>query len=186
MIGTSRVSEKNAANSKSDQLELNPFFSHFIRLYVQVPQLRYLLFRILNGKADAAELSSLPISFVLNQCVKVAYDLRGNQLYNPAAQDPLNPLAPASLSANGGRNNRNGKGPKGRGNSSSSSDGHGIPTSNGSYANAAANGGNPAASSSGSSNAGGLTKTPIESGPERGFGAGWIAGRKISWIKKYY
>lgn len=61
-------------------LARTPFLAHFLRIYVQVPPLRFLMHRILGGGATAAELSSMPVAAVLNCCVKIAYDVRGNAL----------------------------------------------------------------------------------------------------------
>lgn len=167
----------------NDSIKSNPFLVHFLRVYIQFPQLRFLLFRILNGHAGAAELSSLPISSVLNQCVKVAYDLRGNPLGNSsAARDkPPAPQGPgaaaAAQPASNGKSRAGGKKVRG---SSVSATASLQQATHGSNKNDTADAASQATNDEPQNSDTHVPKLP---GAERKHGAGWIAGLPIWWIQ---
>lgn len=178
-------------------LEYNPFFAHFLRLYIHFPQLRYLIFRILNSQISCKESLSLSASSVLNNCVKVAYDLRGNQLSDTnVSSDPLNGIQLQGRKAD--HNNiiidtkddiaKNVYGGSALSSTLSQQANPACNTENIESGNKITEPNTTAQTSFFSTDQHSptypITTLPKGSGPNRKYRPGWIAGLPISWIKR--
>lgn len=78
------------------KLDLNPFLLHFVRVYCQTKELRYLLQQVFTDDSHAAGLSSLPVKTVVSQCLETSFDLCGNWVTQAEAGESVDASTGAS------------------------------------------------------------------------------------------